>query len=460
MQALSWLTCPVTGGDRPDWQSVRNVTSVGLARPESSPMQRWRQSLVVADRNAYIGPLSGSHHMAIRTLDDLDAADTAVGVRIDINSPLAEDDSLADDARLRAHVDTLSELLDRGARVAVLAHQGRPGGDEFARLQPHAERLDELLSFDVSYCDATFSADARRAVESLDAGEAVLLENTRFYSEEYMEFDPERAAETFLVSRLSPALDAYVNDAFAAAHRSQPSLVGFPKLLPAYAGRVMAEELDVLGSIEETPTPRTYVVGGAKVPDSVTVIEHALEHDLADHVLVTGVVGNVFLAANGVDIGRASTQFIHDHGYETAIERANHILEQYSETVELPVDVAVERDGERTELPVTQLPPRRDEAVQDIGSDTVAAFADILAESGTAILNGPAGVFENETFAAGTRGILDAATSAEYTIVGGGDTAAAIRAFEVSGFDHVSTGGGAALRLLTGESLPAVEALR
>jgi phosphoglycerate kinase len=216
----------------------------------------------------------------------------------------------------------------------------------------------------------------------------------------------------------------------------------------------------VLGSIEETPTPRTYVVGGAKVPDSVTVVEHALEHDLAEHVLVTGVVGNVFLAADGVDIGRASTEFIHDRGYETEIERASDVLDEYADRVELPVDVAVERNGERTELDVTSLPPRRDEPLKDVGSDTIAAFEDILRTSGTAVLNGPAGVFEEETFAAGTREILAAATHAEYTVVGGGDTAAAIRAFDLSGFDHVSTGGGAALRLLTGESLPAVEVLR
>jgi phosphoglycerate kinase len=398
--------------------------------------------------------------MAIRTLDDLDAMDTAVGVRVDINSPLAEDDSLADDARLRAHVDTLSELLDAGARVAVLAHQGRPGGDEFARLEPHAQRLDELLDANVSYCDATFSADARHAVADLDAGEAVLLENTRFYSEEYMEFEPARAAETFLVSRLSPALDAYVNDAFAAAHRSQPSLVGFPEHLPSFAGRVMEEELDVLGSIEETPTPRVYVVGGAKVPDSVTVIEHALAHDLADEVLVTGVVANVFLAASGVDIGRPSTEFIHDRGYETDIERASDLLDEHADSIRLPTDVAVERNRERTELDVDDLPPRRDESVQDVGSDTVEAYAEILTDAGTAVLNGPAGVFEDEAFAAGTEGIFAAATQAEYTVVGGGDTAAAIRQFGLSGFEHVSTGGGAALRLLTGEALPAVEALR
>jgi phosphoglycerate kinase len=397
--------------------------------------------------------------MPIRTLDELAMADRAVGVRVDINSPLSDDGGLADDARLRAHVDTLAELLDAGARVAVLAHQGRPGGDEFARLEPHARRLDDLLDAPVDYCDATFSQDARDAVADLDAGEAVLLENTRFYSEEYMEFDPERAADTFLVDRLAPALDAFVNDAFAAAHRSQPSLVGFPQRLPAYAGRVMETELDVLGAIEDTPTPRTYVVGGAKVPDSVMVAEHALEHGLADDVLVTGVVANVFLAADGVDVGRESTQFIHDRGYEGEIERAGDLLDEYGDRIHLPVDVAVERDGARAELPVADLPPADDEAVMDMGSDTVAAYADVLAESGTAVLNGPAGVFEDDRFADGTRGIFDAATAAEFSVVGGGDTAAAIRRFGLSGFDHVSTGGGAALRLLTGESLAAVEAL-
>jgi len=364
--------------------------------------------------------------MPIRTLDDLAAADRAVGVRVDINSPLTDDGRLADDARLRAHVDTLAELLE----------------------------------FPVSYCDATFSADARDAVADLDGGEAVLLENTRFYSEEYMEFEPERAAETYLVDRLAPALDAYVNDAFAAAHRSQPSLVGFPQRVPAYAGRVMEAELAVLGAIEETPAPRTYVVGGAKVPDSVMVAEHALEHDLAEDVLVTGVVANVFLAAAGVDVGRESTAFIHDQGYENEIARAGDLLADYSESLHLPVDVAVDRDGERTELSTDDLPPADDEGILDVGSETVAAYADVLANTGTAILNGPAGVFEDDRFADGTRGVFEAASGAEYSIVGGGDTAAAIREFGLTGFDHVSTGGGAALRMLTGDDLAAVDALR
>jgi phosphoglycerate kinase len=398
--------------------------------------------------------------MPIETLDDLAVQGTTLGVRIDINSPLTDDGALADDARLRAHVDTLSELLDRGGRVAVLAHQGRPGGDEFRDLRPHADRLDELLDAPVGYSDATFSADARRAVESLGDGEAVVLDNTRFYSEEYMEFPPEQAGATELVEKLAPALDAYVNDAFAAAHRSQPSIVGFPTRLPGYAGRVMERELDVLGDIESTPEPRTYVIGGAKVPDSMAVVESVLERGLADRVLTTGVVANVFMLADETDLGDASADFVYEQGYWDEIDRASDLLTEYGDRISLPEDVAVERDGERHELSVADLPPREGEAVMDVGSETVAAYGEVLEESGTVVLNGPAGVFEDETFADGTRDLFGTATEAECSIVGGGDTAAAIRKFGIDGFDHVSTGGGAALNMLTGEELPAVEALR
>jgi phosphoglycerate kinase len=398
--------------------------------------------------------------MAIETLDDLAVQGTTLGVRIDINSPLTDEGALADDARLRAHVETLSELLDRGGRVALLAHQGRPGGEEFRDLRPHADRLDELLDAPVGYADGTFSGEARRKIENLDDGHAVVLENTRFYSEEYMEFPADRAGETELVDKLVPVLDAYVNDAFAAAHRSQPSIVGFPSRIPAYAGRVMESELDVLGDIESTPEPRTYVVGGAKVPDSISVAESVLERGLADEVLTTGVVANVFLLADETDLGDASADFVYEQGYWDEIDRAADLLAEYGDRIRLPVDLAVERDGERHEIAVEDLPPREGEAAMDLGGATIDAYGEVVEGSGTVVLNGPAGVFEDETFARGTRDLFETATDAEYSIVGGGDTAAAIRAFDIEGFDHVSTGGGAALNMLTGEELAAVEALR
>jgi phosphoglycerate kinase len=395
----------------------------------------------------------------IATLDDLDVEGTTVGVRVDVNSPIGDDGTLADDARLRAHVNTLSELLERDGRVAVLAHQGRPGSDDFVTLESHADRLSELLGHPVDYVDATFTAAAREAVRDLSNGDCLVLENTRFYSEEYMEFEPERAARTHLVDGLESVLDAYVNDAFAAAHRSQPSLVGLPTVLPSYAGRVMESELDVLGSIEETPEPRAYVLGGAKVPDSIDVAWSVLEKGLADHVLTAGVVGNVFLIADGVDLGDASSDFIYDQGYWDEIDRAADLLDAYGDRIALPRDVAVARNDERHELGVNALPPGDGESAMDIGESTLDYYRRILADAETVILNGPAGVFEDERFQTGTRQLYDAATDSPMSIVGGGDTASALRKLGVSGFSHVSTGGGAALRMLTAESLPAVTAL-
>ncbi|WP_265111404.1 phosphoglycerate kinase [Halosolutus halophilus] len=395
----------------------------------------------------------------IATLDDLDVEGTTVGVRVDVNSPIDDDGGLADDARLRAHVDTLSELLDRGGRVAVLAHQGRPGSDDFVSLASHADRLSKLLDRPVDYVDATFSSAAREAVGDLGNGDCVVLENTRFYSEEYMEFEPERAARTHLVEGLEPVLDAYVNDAFAAAHRSQPSLVGFPSVLPGYAGRVMETELDVLGSIEETPEPRVYVLGGTKVPDSIDVAWSVLEKGLADHVLTAGVVGNVFLIADGVDLGDASSDFIYDQGYWDEIDRASDLLDAYGNRIAIPRDVAVSRDGDRHELGINALPPEEGEAAMDVGSSTLEYYRRILDDAATVILNGPAGVFEEAAFEHGTRDLYDAATGVPTSIVGGGDTASALRQLGVEGFSHVSTGGGAALRMLTAEPLPAVTAL-
>ena len=392
----------------------------------------------------------------IRMLDDLDAEGAAIGVRVDINSPLAGD-GLADDARLRAHIDTIAELCERDARVALLAHQGRPGGDEFADLEAHAQRLDELVDTSIEYCDSTFSTDARNRIGQLDPGSAVLLENTRFYSEEYMSLDAEKAAKTYLVERLSPALDAYVNDAFATSHRSQPSIIGFPQRLPAYAGRVMEREIDVLGNIAQSPEPRIYVLGGAKVDDSIDVARSVLERGLADGVLTAGLVGNAFLLADGVSLGAASAAVVSERSHE-AVKQAGDLLDDFSHRIYMPRDIAVEQDDERIELNLDELPT--DRPAMDIGARTVAAYAEILEDAGTAILNGPAGVFEDDRFETGTLELYRSATRAEKSIVGGGDTASALRKLDIlEGFDHVSTGGGAALQLLSGETLVGIEAL-
>lgn len=398
----------------------------------------------------------GYGDMTIRTLDDFDAAGQRVGLRLDINSPIDET-GLVDDFRLRAHLDTLNELADDGAKVAILAHQGRPGDDSFHCLRPHADRLDDLIDAPVSYIDSTFSSSACECISSLDNGEYVVLENTRFFSEEYMSFSATRAAQTYLVKKLANNLDAYVNDAFAASHRSQPSLVGFPPVIQSYAGRLVEQELNILGNIEKTDRPRAYFLAGAKVPDSLAVAETVLETDLADVVLTAGLFGNFLLHADNTDLGAPSQGILENFGVLGEIDRAKTLLETYPERIKTPVDFALEHDGERVELQKNELPA--DAPLFDVGETTIDEYSGILESVETVILNGPAGKVENPLFTRGTRGLYTAATATNYSIVGGGDTGAVLRQLGIDGFDHVSTGGGAAMRMLAGETLPAVAAL-
>ena len=219
----------------------------------------------------------------------------------------------------------------------------------------------------------------------------------------------------------------------------------------------MERELEVLGNVSDSPTPRVYMLGGAKVEDSLAVARSVLERGLADDVLAAGIVGNAFLLASGVRLGAASAAVVNERSSE-AVQQAGELLDEFGPRIHLPRDVAVERGGERVELDVESLPTQ--EAAMDIGAKTVSHFAELLEESGTAVLNGPAGVFEEDLFSFGTRELYEAATRAEHSIVGGGDTAAALRRLGIEGFSHISTGGGACLNMLTGDPLPAVEALR
>ncbi len=394
--------------------------------------------------------------MTIRTLDDFDATGQRVGLRLDINSPIDET-GLVDDFRLRAHLKTLNELTTAGAKVAILAHQGRPGDDSFHCLQPHAERLEDLIDPPVSYVDSTFSSSACHQISALDNGECIVLENTRFFSEEYMTFSASRAAKTYLVKKLATELDTYVNDAFAASHRSQPSLVGFPPVIPSYAGRLVEEELNILGNLEKTNRPRAYFLAGAKVPDSLAVAESVLEADLADIVLTAGLFGNFLLYASNTDLGEPSRAILDDFGVLDHVNRAKTLLDKYPEKIVMPVDFAIERDNERVEIPIDTLPA--DAPLFDVGETTIEKYTEILESVETVILNGPAGKVENPLFTRGTHGLYTAATSTDYSIVGGGDTGAVLRQLGINGFDHVSTGGGAAMRMLAGETLPAVDAL-
>lgn len=396
--------------------------------------------------------------MDARTLDDAVISERTVGLRVDINSPI-EDGRPADDARFQAHLGTIEELLERNGAVVVMAHQGRPGGDDFTSLAGHAEHLGELLGREVAYVDAVCSTDARRAIDELAAGELLCIENLRFASEELLTLDPVAPAETHLVTRLSSVLDVYVNDAFAVSHRSQPSVVGFPAVLPSFAGRLMTREVSMLGDLEASPAPRIALLAGAKVDDSLTVLERLLTEELVDRVLVGGVVANAFFLGAGYDPGPATEQDVAERGYAGTVDWTATLVDRFGDRIVLPNDVAVPVNDGRDIIEVDAFPLAGDAVPRDIGPATIDAWRSLLSSASTVICNGPLGQFEDERFADGTAGLFEAAAGVEQAIAGGGDTSAALGRFGIDGFTHVSTGGGASLALLSGSTLPGVEAL-
>lgn len=397
------------------------------------------------------------------TLDDFDLRGRTALVRLDINSPLdPATNRILNDSRLREHLTTLRDL--RETRVAILAHQSRPGRDDCTTMEGHAERLSYLLGKEVHYVDSLFGRSARNAIRTMEPGDIVLLENTRFYAEEEMfKDDPVRMAKTLMVRTLAPMADLFVHDAFAAAHRAQPSLVGFCEVMPSAAGRTMEKEVKMLDRALQSPErPKVVILGGIKTLDSIAVTRHFLGKGIIDKVLTTGGVGNVFLWAQGKSLGKGNEEFLRRELGDTdgLVEEARKLLREFPSRILIPVDVAVNAKGKRREVDVTDLPT--DLPIQDIGLDTVGRYIGEVRAARTIILNGPAGVFEVEEFSTGTRELFRAVAEATaFKVVGGGHTVAAVEQFGLAPrMDHVSTGGGALIDYLAGRPMPGVEALR
>ena len=399
--------------------------------------------------------------MGFLTLDDVDVKGKTVLVRVDINSPIdPKTGEILDDTRIRECSATLGELAKRDAKVVVLAHQGRPGEKDFVPLEKHARLLEEVLGRPVIYVTDTTGETAQNAIKALKPGEVLLLENVRFCAEEMVKRPAEEQAQTELVRKLSELADLYVNDAFGAAHRSQPSLVGFGQVLPVVAGRLMERELKGLGRATAPERPCVYVLGGIKVDDSLTITENVLGKGIADFVLTGGFVGQTFLLASGRDIGEPNLRVLIDKGYAEQIERAKRLVAAYGDKIKIPIDVMVDDHGEPRELAVEQLPTEL--PICDIGGRTVEKYSKLITEAKTVVANGPLGVFEKSIFAGGTFGVLRAmACSKAFTIIGGGHMVAAARSAGVADqIKHVSTGGGACISFLSGELLPVGEMLK
>jgi len=393
------------------------------------------------------------------TIDDFDVDGKTVLVRVDLNVPMDPEENILDDMRIKSHIPTLKDLED--AKVVLLAHQSRAGKSDFTTTKPHARRMSQYLGKEVEYVDDIFGSHARTRIASMEKGDVILLENVRFYAEESLKRPAKEHAQTHMVKKLSPLMDIFLNDAFAVSHRSQLSITGFTEVLPSGAGRVMEKEITSLDrGLKGSECPCIFVLGGAKVDDSLKVAENVLTNGSADRVLLTGVVANVMLAANGVDIGKTSMDFIESQGYLDQIERGKQIIDKFDGKIGLPVDVALNDEGKRVEVMVDEL-PADGFPINDIGIETIVAYSKELRNAKTVVLNGPAGLSEVEPFALGTHEIIKAAVHSEYSIAGGGHISAEVRNLGYDDrFSHLSTGGGACIDYLAGMVLPGIEAFK
>ena len=395
------------------------------------------------------------------TIDDFDIEDKTVLVRIDINSPVDPSSGIIlDDTRLKLHAQTVKELSNKGAKVVLLAHQSRPGKKDFTTLSQHAQALSDILNLRVKYTDSLFSNAAKEAIKSLKPHEILLLENARFFSEESLSRTPEEQSKTLLVRHLSPLIDYFVNDAFAAAHRSHASLVGFTVDTPSAAGRVMEKELTVIqDALDNVEHPCVFLLGGMKPEDSIDVMENVLSNGTADSILTTGIVGNIVLWAAGVDIGQVNKDFIASRGYEDMVEKAKELIDRFGDKVKYPIDVACDIDGQRVDIDFKEIPNK---SIFDIGVKTISYYAKEIRDAKYIFANGPAGVFEDPKFSMGTEDLINAmATSKGFTLIGGGHIAAATAGLGLEEhMSHLSSGGGACISMLAGKKLAAVEALK
>jgi phosphoglycerate kinase len=396
------------------------------------------------------------------TLDDVEVKDKVVLVRVDFNSPVdPETKKILDDLRIRAHGEsTIKELAEKGAKVVVLAHQGRKGDPDFTSLKQHAEILAKVLGNPVKYVDDLFGEKAIDAIKELKRGEILVLENVRAYGAETEEGTPEEQAKKEPVVKLAPLADLFVNDAFSAAHRAQASIIGFTVLLPSFAGRVMERELKSLNKILEKPEkPCAFILGGAKADDSLEISGYVLNNGIADFVLTGGVVGHVFLVARGFTLGKENMVSLENEHFMDLVSGIKELLQKYPDKIRTPKDVALEVDGKRREISVHSLPT--DFPIFDIGAETVEEYAKIIRNAKSIVVSGPMGVFENGEFMFGTKNIFEEiADSKAFSLAGGGHTIAALHELKLAEkISYISTAGGALIEFLMGKKLPGVIAL-
>ncbi len=389
-------------------------------------------------------------------------------LRVDINSPVDQaTKKIVNENRINKSLPTIRYLLEQHARIAIIAHQGDTlDYQNLISLDEHAEKLRRKLDVPVTYIDDVAGPAAQDAVRHLQPGEIVILGNLRYLTEEVSTFEdavklqPEEMLSTYLVRNLAPLFDCYVNDAFAAAHRNAPSMVAFQELLPSAAGTLFFNEISALANVLQQPQrPAVFVLGGLKISDAYSMMKQVLRNGTADKILACGVTGIVMLKAKGYDIGAQTERFLKDRSLDAFIEPSKEYLREYPDKLILPLDLAYERDGQRVEVEIEQLPV--DALFPDIGQQTITRFQQEIQQAGTLFVNGPPGAYENPLFEAGTRDVLRAVANAEgYSVIGGGDSVSATHKYvDPKQMNYICTAGGAMVRFLSGITLPLIAAM-
>jgi phosphoglycerate kinase len=395
-------------------------------------------------------------------LDDFNVENKTVLLRVDFNMPLNKKTlEITDDTRIRLALPTIKELVNKNAKTVILAHQGKQGSWDFISMQNHAQTLQKLLGKNVTFIDDIYGEKAKNAIKTMKPGNIVFLDNVRKFTAETEKKKPEEHARSELVQNLAPLADFYINDAFAAAHRAQCSLTGFTVVLPSAAGRLMERELTTLEKAVSHPEkPSIFLFGGAKFADVIVTIDRILSNNIADQVLLTGLTANAFLKAKGINLGKKNDEAFVEEGTPEVFSEIQKLSKKFERQIHLPVDFAIEENGKRKEISLTNLPV--DNNLFDIGEKTIQEYKKILNAAKTIFISGPCGVYENPLFRKGTEEIFTfITTSKAFSIAGGGHTVAAIEQMNMRGkITHISTGGGALEKFMMGEKLAVVEALR
>jgi len=410
--------------------------------------------------------------LGINTIDDFDFQNKTVILRIDINSPIdPKTKKITNENRINKSIPTIKELLEKGAKLAILAHQGDTlDYHNLIPLEEHAQKISAKLGKEIKYIDDVAGPAAQESVRSLKPGEAVLLGNVRYLTEEVSTFEdvvklsPEEMLNTYLIRHLAPLGNYYVNDAFSAAHRNSPSMVAFEELLPSAGGRQLIAEVGALTKVTQNPKrPSIFVLGGLKISDAFSMMRRALESNSTDRILTCGVTGIIMWMSQGKKFGIKQEKFISDRSLDVFLKPAKELMERFDKYFINPVDFAYEKEGKRYECSIEDF-PIDDALFLDIGSKTIDLFKKEISRAETIIVNGPPGVYENKLFEKGTKEIWNAIAEAKgYSVIGGGDSVSAAQKLvkdPESKFGYISTAGGAMIRFLSGVELPLLTALK